>query len=83
MVLFEGKAFDEDRIVYISVDDNFNSRKVYCDSNLNIFFIPGTLPYNNCSLHLTFSSNKQAISKMTELVTLINDRKDRFLKPTD
>lgn len=80
MVIFEGMAFNEERVIYTEITDNFNSRKVYYDSTLSIYFLPDSLPAHKGHLSFDFPSHDKAITKMNELVSLINTRKEEFLK---
>lgn len=80
MVIFEEKAFDENRVTYANIKDNFNSKKVYCNSSLYVYFTPDSVPSIMDSIEFDFPTHDQAITKMNELVSLINARKDAFLK---
>lgn len=80
MVVFEGKAFNETRVVYMEVRDNYNSRKVYCDSTLSVFLTPDSLPCHTGHLDFDFKSHQQAITKMNELVRIIQVREEELLK---
>lgn len=80
MVVFEEKAFNEARVIYMDVRDNYNSRKVYCDSTLSIYFTPNSLPEHTGHLHFDFKSHQQAITKMDELVKIIQEREEELLK---
>ena len=80
MIVFEEKAFDENRVTYANIKDNFNSKKVYCNSSLHIYFTPDSVPSAFDCIEFDFPTHNQAITKMNELVSLINARKDAFLK---
>ena len=80
MIVFEEKAFDENRVTYASIKDNFNSKKVYCNSSLDVYFTPDSVPSVMDCIEFHFPTHDQAITKMNELVSLINARKDAFLK---
>ena len=80
MVVFEEKAFNEARVVYMEIQDNYNSRKVYCDSTLSVFLTPDSLPCDTGHLDFDFKSHQQAITKMNELVKIIQIREEELLK---
>lgn len=80
MVVFEGKAFNETRVVYMEVRDNYNSKKVYYDSTLSVFLTPDSLPCHTGHLDFDFKSHQQAITKMNELVKIIQVREEELLK---
>jgi hypothetical protein len=80
MVVFEGKAFNETRVVYMEVRDNYNSRKVYYDSTLSVFLTPDSLPCHTGHLDFDYKSHQQAITKMNELVKIIQAREEELLK---
>ena len=80
MIVFEGKAFDETRVVYAEICDNYNSKKAYCDSTLLVFLTPDSLPSHTGHLDFDFKSHEQAITKLDELVTIIQKREEELLK---
>lgn len=80
MIVFEGKAFNETRVVYMEIRDNYNSKKVYYDSTLSVFLTPDSLPCHTGHLDFDFKSHQQAITKMNELVKIIQVREEELLK---
>lgn len=80
MIIFEKTAFNEERIIYTEITDNFNSKKVYYNSTLSVYFLPDSLPTHKGYLSFNFPSHEEAITKMNELVSLINTRKEELLK---
>lgn len=72
MIIFEGKAFCAERVIYMEVLDIFNSRKEYHHSTLKVFFLPDSLPTGG-HLEFNFNSHDKAIEKMKELVSIINN----------
>lgn len=80
MVIFEGKAFNETHVAYMEIRDNYNSKKVYYDSTLSVFFTPDSLPSHMGHLEFDYSSHQQAITKMDELVKIIQKREEELLK---
>lgn len=80
MIVFEGKAFNETRVIYMEIRDNYNSKKVYYDSTLSVFLTPDSLPCHTGHLDFDFQSHQQAITKMNELVKIIQAREEELLK---
>lgn len=80
MIIFEKRAFNAAKVVYMDIEDNYNSRKVYCDSTLRVYFIPESLPSHMGHLSFNFPSHDQAIAKMNELVQIIRSREEELLK---
>lgn len=80
MIVFEEKAFNEERVAYMEIRDNYNSKKVYYHSTLSVFFTPDSLPCNTGHLDFTFQSHEKAISKMNELVEIIQTRQEKLIK---
>ena len=80
MIVFEETAFNETRMVYMEVRDNYNSKKVYYNSTLSIFLPPDSLPCHTGHLDFNFESHQQAITKMNELVKIMQAREEELLK---
>ena len=80
MIIFEEKAFNEEQVTYVEITDNYSSKKVYYDSTLSVFFTPDTLPSHMGHLEFTFPSHEKAISKMNELVKIMQTRQEELLK---
>lgn len=80
MIIFEEKAFNEEQVTYVEITDNYNSKKVYYDSTLSVFFTPKTLPEHLGHLEFTFPSHEKAISKMNELIKIMQTRQEELLK---
>lgn len=80
MIIFEEKAFNEERVTYVEITDNYSSKKVYYHSTLSVFFTPDSLPGNIGHLNFTFPSHEKAISKMNELIKIMQTRQEELLK---
>lgn len=80
MIVFEEKAFNEERVTYVEITDNYNSKKIYYHSTLSVFFTPDSLPCHIGHLDFTFQSHEKAISKMNELIEIMQARQEELLK---
>ena len=69
MILFEEKMLDANKIFFAEIIDNFNSKKVYYNSTLMIEFLPETKREREW---FTYKTHEEAISKLSQLVTLVN-----------
>lgn len=69
MILFEEKMLDANKIFFAEIIDNFNSKKVYYNSTLIIEFLPEMKREREW---FTYNTHEEAISKLNQLVTLIN-----------
>lgn len=72
MIIFEDKAFCAERVIYMEIQDIFNSKKEYQNSALSVFFLPDSLPTGG-HLKFNFNSHDKAIEKMKELVSIVNN----------
>lgn len=69
MIVFEEKMLDANKIFLAEIIDNFNSKKVYYNSTLMIKFLPEMKREREW---FTYKTHEEAISKLNQLVTLIN-----------
>lgn len=67
MIIFEGKAFDEKRVITIEID-NYHRVILSLSEKEHLVW-----PYKN---------DDTAISKISEITTLINEREEQLLKLT-
>jgi len=70
MILFEETMLDANSIFFAKIIDNYNSKKVYVNSTLRIDFIP-----EKPGIYFDYKTHAEAISKLSQLVTLINLQK--------
>lgn len=78
MVVFEGKAFDEKKVISIETDENTSwSRSVKDRYNIKMKFDNGEIITWDRYLPET------AISKVNEITALINEREEKLLKITN
>lgn len=69
MILFEEKMLDANKIFFAEIIDNFNSKKVYCNSTLIVEFFPETKVEN---IRFNYKTHEEAVLKLNQLVTLVN-----------
>lgn len=67
MIIFEGKAFDEKKVITIEID--------------NYHRVVLSLSEKEC-LVWPYKNDDTAISKISEITTLINEREEQLLKLT-
>ena len=69
MILFEEKMLDASKIYFAEIVDHFNSKKVYYNSTLMINFLP---EMKTPHIDFNYKTHEEALSKLNQLVTLIN-----------
>lgn len=69
MILFEEKMLDASKIFRAEIIDHFNSKKVYYNSTLIVEFLP---EMKTPHIHFDYKTHEEAISKLNQLVTLVN-----------
>ena len=69
MILFEEKMLDANKIFFAEIIDNFNSKKVYCNSTLIVEFFPEMKIEN---IRFNYKTHEEAVLKLNQLVTLVN-----------